>query len=132
MFLIDENVSELEVSRLRRAGIRVRLIGDEVSQVGTSDEDLIRSIRKLKRPVVFTQDEDFFQFRWLHRGFALVWLAVNPDQVADYVRRFLRHPTFKTQAKRMGVVAKVAPACIRFWRIGNRQLQRVDWISIHK
>ena len=129
MFLIDENVSELEVLRLRTAGVRVRLIGEEVGPVGVSDEDLVRSLQRLKRPVVFTQDEDFFEFRWLHRDYCLVWLDVNPNQVADYICRFLRRPEFDTQAKRMGVVARVAPWCIQYWRAGQQGLQRLDWPS---
>ena len=127
MFLIDENISELEVSRLRRAGIHVRLVGSEVATTGVSDEDLVRALRRLKRPVVFSQDEDFFQFGWAHRAYALVWLDLNPNKVAEYIRRFLRHPEFDTQAKRMGVVARVARGGVHFWRVGNRELKSVGW-----
>jgi len=102
MFLIDENVSELEVLRLRKAGIRVRLVRDEAGNIGTLDENLLPVPRRLKRPVFFTQDQDFFQFRWLHPDYALVWLDTRPSEVAEYLRRFLRHPNFDTQAKRMG------------------------------
>ena len=49
------------------------------------------------------------------------------ERPADYVRRFLRHPQFDTQAKRMGVIARVAPIGIRFWRGRDRKLQRLDW-----
>ncbi len=66
MFVIDENVSELEVLRLRKAGIRVRLIGDEVARTGDADENLLPILLKLKKPVLLTQDKDFFQFKWLH------------------------------------------------------------------
>ena len=127
MFLIDENVSELEVLRLRKAGIPVRLIGEDIARIGVSDEDLVRSLRRLKKPLVITQDEDFFEFRWLHKDYGLIWLDVNPDQVADNVRRFLRHPDFDTQKKRMGVVARVTRGGIQFWRIGSRVQQRVAW-----
>lgn len=127
MFLIDENVSELEVLRLRKAGIRVRSVREEIARVGTSDEDLVRALRRLKQPLLFTQDEDFFDFRWLHRSYALVWLDVHPNLVSAYARRFLRHPEFDTQRKRMGVVARVSPASIHCWRTGERALQQVDW-----
>lgn len=63
MFVIDENVSELEVLRLRKAGIRVRLIGDEFARIGDADENLLPILLRLKNPVLFTQDKDFFQFR---------------------------------------------------------------------
>ncbi|MBI4657614.1 MAG: hypothetical protein HY735_01985 [Verrucomicrobia bacterium] len=127
MFLIDENVSELEVLRLRNAGIRVRLIGDEVASIGTFDENLLPVLRRLKRPVFFTQDEDFFQFRWLHADYALVWLDCRPSEVADYARQFLCHPDFDTQAKRMGTIVRVRASGIQYWRTGSRNLFRVGW-----
>ena len=127
MFVIDENVSELEVLRLRKAGIRVRLIGDEVARIGDADENLLPILLRLKNPVLFTQDKDFFQFRWVHEDYALVWVDVHPNVVADYVRRFLAHPEFDTQSKRMGVVARVRASGIRYWRRNNRQLRAVKW-----
>jgi hypothetical protein len=97
MFVIDENVSELEVLRLRKAGIRVRLIGDEVARIGDADENLLPILLRLKKPVLFSQDKDFFQLKWLHEDYALVWLDVHPNVVAGYVQQFLRHPEFDTQ-----------------------------------
>jgi hypothetical protein len=127
MFVIDENVSEIEILRLRKARIRVRLIGDEVARIGDADEHLLVKLLRLKKPVLFTQDRDFFQFKRLHKDYALVWLDVHPNVVADYVQRFLGHPEFDTQAKRMGVVARLGVSNIRYWRGRNRQLQRVNW-----
>ncbi|MBI2946681.1 MAG: hypothetical protein HYY23_03485 [Verrucomicrobia bacterium] len=127
MFLIDENVSELEVLRLRKAGVRVRLIGKDVANIGDLDENLIPVLLRLKQPVLFTQDQDFFQFRWLHADYALVWLDTRPTEVAEHVRRFLRHPHFDSQAKRMGTVMRVRASGIQYWRIGNRNLLRVGW-----
>ena len=127
MFVIDENVSELEVLRLRKAGIRVRLIEDEVARTGDTDENLLPILRRLKKPVLFAQDKDFFQFEWFHQDYALIWLDVHPNSVAEYVRQFLGHPEFDTQAKRMGVVARVGASGIRYWRGRNRQLRQAKW-----
>src|SRR5262249_32263117 len=121
MFVIDENVSELEILRLRKAGIRVRLIGEEVARIGDADEKLLTILLHLKKAVLFTQDQDFFQFKCLHNGYALIWLDVHPNIVADYVQDFLRHPEFDTQAKRMGVVARIGASGIRYWRGKNLQ-----------
>src|ERR1043165_6778428 len=107
MFVMDENVSELEVSRLRKAGIRVRLIGDEVARSGYSDENLLPILHQLKRPVVFTHNEDFFQFKWVHADYASIWLDVHPNVVDACVQRSLRHPEIDTQSKRLGIVAQV-------------------------
>ncbi len=127
MFLIDENVSELEVLKLRKAGVRVRLIGNDVADIGDTDENLLPVLRRLKQPVLFTQDEDFFQFRWLHLDYALVWLDTRPGEVAEFARRFLRHPEFCPQAKRMGTISRVRAGGIQYRRSGDRRLLRADW-----
>jgi len=129
MFVIDENVSELEVLRLRKAGIRVRLIGEEVARIGDADENLLTVLLRLKKPVLFSQDKDFFQYKWLHKSYALIWLDVHPNLVADYVQNFLRHPEFDTQAKRMGIVARIGGIGIRYWRGKNRQLRQAKWFA---
>lgn len=127
MFIIDENVSELEVLRLRKAGVHVRLIGNDVADCGDADENLLPILRRLKQPVFFTQDQDFFQFPWLHADYSLVWLDTGPSEVAEFVRRFLHHPDFDTQAKRMGTVVRVRASAIQYWRTGNRRLLRTAW-----
>jgi hypothetical protein len=127
MFVIDENVSELEVLRLRKARIRVRLIGDEIARTGDTDENLLPVLRGLKQPIFFTQDQDFIRFSWLHPDYGLVWLETHPNAVADYVRRFLRHPEFETQAKRLGIVARVRASGVSYWRVGSRQLRHAAW-----
>jgi len=129
MFLLDENVSELEVSRLRKRGIRVRLIGDEVADIGTSDENLLPALLRLKQPVLFTQDEDFFRRSRLHSRYGLVWLDVRATEAAEFIRRFLKHPEFDTHAKRLGTVSRVHPNGIDYWRGTARQLRKLGWPS---
>jgi hypothetical protein len=61
----------------------------------------------LRRPTLFTRDRDFYDPRLQHTGYCLVYVDVSPDDVAEFVRRFLRHPNFRTQAQRMGKVVRV-------------------------
>src|SRR5579862_2291819 len=107
MLVIDENISELEVLRLRKWGIRVRLIWEDVAEVGTTDENLLPALLRLKRPVLFSQDAGFFRLEHLHAKYGLVWLDLKPSEVATHIRRFLKQPEFDTQAKRLGVVARI-------------------------
>jgi hypothetical protein len=37
-----------------------------------------------------------------HEGYCLVWMDVDPRQLAAHVLGVLRHPECSTQAKRMG------------------------------
>jgi hypothetical protein len=127
MLVIDENVSELEVSRLRKWGIRVRLIGEDVAEGGTTDENLLAALLRLTRPVLGSQDADFFRFGHSHAKYGLVWLDIKPNEVAAYIRRFLKKPEFDTQGKRLGVVARIHPRGGQFWRHGHRVLHAIPW-----
>jgi len=129
MFVIDENVSELEVLRLRKAGIRVRLIGEEVARTWDADENLLPILLKLKKPVLFTRIRTFFSSNGYIRTTHSFWLDVHPNTVADFVQEFLRHPEFDTQGKRMGTVARAGVSGIRYWRAGNRQLRQARWLG---
>ncbi|HMO65013.1 MAG TPA: hypothetical protein PKE47_07300 [Verrucomicrobiota bacterium] len=94
----------------------------DLGRTGTSDADLARQLLALKRPVFFTQDQDFFRQRLLHPGYGLVLLDTRPAEVASAIQRFVRHPNFKTQARRLGVVARVHADGVHFWRAGERRL----------
>ena len=59
-------------------------------------------LHEIGRVTFFTQDEDFFRRELCHAGYCLAWLDVRADDTALYVRRFLSHPQFRTENKRMG------------------------------
>lgn len=127
MFLLDENVSEAEVLRLRRWGIHVRVVGHDLGRIGTADEDLLPLLRRLKRPVLFTQDAGFFRFDWLHPNYGLIWIDARPAEAANLIRRFLKHPRFNTQSKRLGLVARVHLSGVQFWRKGDQRPAAASW-----
>jgi hypothetical protein len=60
MLILDESISEIEVWRLREWGIAVRQIGSEIAGAGTADENILPVLHRLKRPTLFTRDEDFW------------------------------------------------------------------------
>jgi hypothetical protein len=112
---------------LRKWRIRVRAVGVDMAALGTQDENLIPVLHRLAQPIFFTLDQHFFRADWSHASYGLAWLDVADDEAAEYIRRFLRHPAFATQSKRLGVVARVGEAGVRFWRKGQPHLQRVKW-----
>ena len=61
----------------------------------------------MPQPTFCTHDEDFFKASYCHSHYALVYLDVSDNQTAEFIRRFLKHPAFNTQAKRLGLVARV-------------------------
>lgn len=130
MNLLDENVRDDQQALLRQWRIPFRQIGKEISRAGIHDDDLLPLLHRLKRPTLFTQDEDFFKARLCHRAYCLVWLDVRYIEVAFFIRRFLRHPEFRTQAERMGRVVRVHPDGVQYWQAGKAGRVSVEWMEL--
>lgn len=101
MLVLDENLPADQRQLLRSWRIRFRVVGGDVAASGALDENLIPVLHKLPQPTFFPLDRDFFRRDWAHAGYGLVWLDVRRREAAEFVRRFLRHPEFDTQARRM-------------------------------
>ncbi len=127
MLIIDENVSEIEVWRLREWGIAVRQIGADIAATSISDENILPILHRLKRPTFFTRDQDFWDSRLVHAKYCLVFLDIREHEglIAGTIRRFLRHTAFDSHAKRMGKVVRIHPRGFSFWQQGKHRLQSV-------
>jgi hypothetical protein len=123
--VLDENLPAGQRLLLRSWHIRFRVVGVEVAESGTEDENLIPILLGLSRPTFFSLDRKFYRWNWAHARYCLAWLDAPDDQAAHTIRRFLRQPAFDTQAKRMGTVARLHPIGIHFWRAGQREPQAV-------
>ncbi len=119
MILLDENVLAGQRLLLDAWGIPVRQIGVDHGRKGLKDEEIIVELRRLRRPTFFTRDLRFFRRDVCHRRYAIVVLGVGQYDVATFVRRFLRHRAFDTQAKRMGNVIRLSPAGLACWQLGR-------------
>ena len=128
MLVIDENLPASQRRLLRKWRIHFRAVGVDMAASGTQDESLIPILHHLAEPMFFTMDRHFFRADWAHGSYGLAWLDVADNEAAEFIRRFLRHPAFNTQSKRLGVVARVRGAGVCFWRKGQPHLQRVEWL----
>ncbi len=129
MLVLDENLPAGQRQLLRDWRIRFRVIGQDVAARGATDENLLPVLQHLPRPTLFTLDRDFYRPARAHPAYGLVWLDVKPGQAAAYMRLFLRHHLFDTQAKRMGLVARVHADGVAFWHFGRRPARTVSWSS---
>ena len=129
MLVIDENISEIEVWRLREWGVAVRQIGTEVARLSISDENILPVLHRLKRPTFFTRDRDFWKPGLRHAGYCLVFLDVmeHEGEVAAAIRRFLRHPVFRTHAQRLGKVVRLHHDGVQYWAVGSAGLHTASW-----
>ena len=129
MLVIDENISEIEVWRLREWSLAVRQIGPDVAKLGLGDDNILPLLHKLKRPTFFTRDRDFWKPALRHMGYCLVFLDIpeHEGEIATAARRFLGQTEFDTHAKRMGKVVRLHADGIHYWQIGRQLLQKAAW-----
>ena len=99
----------------------------EFEHKGIQDEEITSSLHRLRRPTFFTRDLGFYAHSLCHMRYCLVCMAVEKYEVASFVRRFLRHPEFDTQAKRMGAVTLVSHTGILMWRLQVSEQVRLSW-----
>lgn len=128
MIVIDENIVRGQRERLFELKIHFRQIGFEIGWRGMTDRnDVIPLLHTLRRPTFFTSDIDFYKTDLRHAGYCLIFLDVLTDETAEYIRRFLRHPSFRTQSQRMGKIARVRPAGISWWEVGDESEHALSW-----
>jgi len=126
MIVLDENIPEDQRLLLRSWRIRAYQVGRDVCRAGIKDEQIIPLLLRLRRPTFFTRDLGFFDAKLCHARYAIVCLAVEPDEAASFVRRFLRHTSCDTQAKRLGQVMRISQMGIRVFRLGGQE-ETVAW-----
>jgi hypothetical protein len=129
MNLLDEQVRADQRLLLSRWRIPFRQIGRDIAESGIKDENIIPFLHRLKRPTLFTHDEGFFSRQLVHPAYSLVWLDTSDVEAALYIRRFLKHSSFSTTAKRMGVVARVHHDGVHFWQHHRPALQTARWMD---
>ncbi len=127
MLILDENLPADQRLWLRKWRIHFRIIGVDLAAAGTKDENLLPVLHRLPSSTLFTLDRDFFRVERGHSRYGLVWLDVRRREAAEFIRRFLRHQDFNTNAKRMGIVARVHGSGVQFWRIDSCGWQGVRW-----
>ena len=127
MNVLDENIPDSQRTHLQDAGIHVRQIGHDLGREGLKDDAIRSLLSRLRRATFFTRDADFYERRFCHRNYCLVWLDIRQRDVAAIIRRFLRHPMFRTQTQRMGTVINAHYLGLKLSRLHGEQEERLDW-----
>jgi hypothetical protein len=89
--------------------------------------EIIPLLHALPRPTFFTRDHDFYKADLCHRGYCLVFLDVDFDEAAEFIRRFLRHIAFRTQAQRMSKVVRVHHTGVSYWQARGKRVRASKW-----
>jgi hypothetical protein len=128
MIVLDENIAEDQCELLRKWRFRIRQIGQDAGRQGMKDQEhIVPLLHKLDRPTFFTRDLGFFDQDRCHQGYCLVCLAVSQKDAAPFVRRFLRHPSFDTKAKRMGAVIRASPVGLTVLHPNASKADHIPW-----
>jgi hypothetical protein len=127
MIVLDENFTESQRQLLRSRRVPIRQIGHEVGRAGMKDDEIIPLLHQLRRPIFFSLDLGFYRRTHCHMRYCIVCLDVDDDNAATFVRRFLKHSLFESEAKRLNRVIRLSSAGIMFWQTGIDGEQRVSW-----
>jgi len=125
--LLDENLPDGQRQQMIKLGIAVRQVGFEWRRKGLSDDNIVAALRREKRLTFLTNDGDFYRREYCHASYCLVQLAVPPDEMAAYARRFLRQPGFRTYALLAGKVVRVQPSGIAYWTRNATRETELPW-----
>jgi len=126
--ILDENIVTSQRAQLQKWRIRFSHISTDFGRQGMKDlAEIIPLLHRSRRPTFFTHDLGFFDPVLCHKDYSVVCLDVNAKETAVYIRRFLRHPGFRTQKQRLGKVILARRRNLSFWEIGNQELQRLGW-----
>lgn len=127
MNVLDEHIPEEQRERLNSWDIPIHQIGYNVSRKGIQDEAIIPLLHRLRRPTFFTLDFGFHRRELCHVRYCLVCMDIHEDEVASFVRRFLRHPGFNTHTKRMGTVVRLSRKGLWVWRLRAEEQIQMSW-----
>ena len=127
MNILDENIIENQRQLLRSWRVPIRHLGYDLGKQGIKDPEIIPFLHQLRHPTFFSRDADFYNRSLCHTRYCLVYLAVRKQEVAIFVRRFLRHRAFDSQAKRMGAVIQVAHTGLSVWRLHATSELTLGW-----
>ena len=128
MNVLDENIITPERERLREWRIHFRYIGGEVGHLGMKDrEEIIPLLHSIRQPTFFTRDQGFYSAILRHQRYCLVYLDVEVDETAEYIRRFLRHSEFRTRTQRLGKIVRVRHSGVSYWEVHQRGEHTLRW-----
>lgn len=128
MIVLDHNIPRHQAELLKTRRIRFQTIGVEIGLPSWDDQqEILRYLHHSRQVTFFTRDSDFFRVRLCHQNYCLVVVDTAESETAQTIRRFFRHPGFRTRAGRCGKVIRLSPRLITFWEVGNSRRQTLIW-----
>ena len=127
MNVLDENIPRDQADLLRQWNVRLRSVSRDLGYQGITDEDIVPLLLRLKKPTPLTRDEDFWDRQLAHARYAIIWLDVEVEETAFWIKRFLGHPLFRTNAQRLGRIVRVRAGGIEYWTPNASAVTHIEW-----
>jgi hypothetical protein len=127
LIVLDENILDCQRLLLIAWRLPARQIGVDLGRKGMKDEEIVVLLRGIRNATFFTRDAGFYAPNLRHSSYCIVVAGVGQNEAAAFIRRFLRHPDFDTQAKRMGRVVRLSHASLAFWRPRSQTQMHTGW-----
>jgi len=131
MLIIDAALSDAEVLEPLQNLMQTRPIRDVRPYEIVKDDRVPVLLRELAYPTFIAIDEAGFWHRHLcSNAYCILCFAFSDAQqelIPSLLRRLLQLPEFKTKANRMGKVARVSQANIKYYQSGDQTLRVVNW-----
>ncbi len=127
MILLDENISKDQRELLQAWNIKAKQISIDVGIKGISDENIIALLHQFKGVLFLSRDSDFWNKSLCHLSYCLVYLDVERDEAAFFIRKFLKHEAFDTVKKRLGKVVKVSQMGLSYYEVKKEGIKAVKW-----
>ena len=122
MYLLDENITKDQRELLERWHFHVKQIGIDFEVKGIKDEQIVTLLQQTSGILFITRDNDFFKKEYCHSKYCLVFLDLGKYEVAYFIRKFLKHPSFNSSRKRMRKVIKISQTFIQYYNLKSDEL----------
>jgi hypothetical protein len=128
VIVLDYNITKDQAVLLGGRRTHFQQVGVDIGLPSWDDQqEILRYLHQARQVTFFTRDADFFRARLCHRNYCLVVVDMAEIETAHAIRRFLRHPAFRTKAQRCGKVVKLSPRQITWWEAGERGRHNLIW-----
>jgi len=131
MFIIDAALADELVLEPIKQLASTRSVRDLRIYEIVKDERVPVLLRELSSPTFITIDAAGFWHRQIcNDAYCIIFFALTDSQqnlIPFLLRKLLRLPEFKTKAKRMGKVARVSLANVKYYKCGGDKLHVLNW-----
>ena len=127
MIILDENISRAQREALLKWKIKFKHIGFDLSYKGIIDENIIVLLHSFKQATLFSRDNDLYNYKLRHKNYCIVYVDINPKEVAVFTRKFLNNEIFDSKSKRMGKIVRITYEGIKWWEFSKEVEQQLFW-----